>query len=138
MFIYMVVAFLGAFIISNIMMMVVMERRKEIGILKSMGMTRREILFLFLSEGALLGFTGSACGTLLGWILVLVLGHIGIDLTRMLESMKMPIDNIIYPHVELVNVVGSLFLGTIIAALVSLLPSRKAASMNAIEAIRSV
>ena len=41
--IYVIIALLGAFIISNIMMMVVLERRKEIGILMSMGLTRREV-----------------------------------------------------------------------------------------------
>jgi len=43
--IFVIIALLGAFIISNIMMMVVMERRKEIGILKSMGVTKFEVLF---------------------------------------------------------------------------------------------
>ena len=57
-----VVAFLGAFIIANIVMMVVLERKREIGILKSMGMERPRILWLFLVEGVLLGAIGSAAG----------------------------------------------------------------------------
>jgi putative ABC transport system permease protein len=46
-----VITFLGAFIISNIMMMVVLERKREIGILKALGLNRRETLGLFLTEG---------------------------------------------------------------------------------------
>lgn len=137
-FIYLVVAFLGAFIICNIMMMVVMERRKEIGILKSMGMTRREVLFLFLTEGVLLGLAGSVLGTSVGWIIITVLGNIGVDITSMMQSMKMPIDNIIYPHISAPAIVGSILLGTLVAAIVSLLPSRQASSMNAVDAIKSV
>ncbi len=60
--IYVIIALLGAFIISNIMMMAVLERRKEIGILKSMGFTRREVLIMFLAEGMMLGFVGSLAG----------------------------------------------------------------------------
>jgi putative ABC transport system permease protein len=61
-FIYFLVAFLGAFIITNIMMMVVLERRKEIGIIKSMGVSRFEVMMLFLFEGTFLGLIGSLVG----------------------------------------------------------------------------
>jgi putative ABC transport system permease protein len=135
---YIVIAFLGAFIIGNIMMMVVMERRKEIGILKSMGMSRNEILFLFLTEGVILGFIGSCIGIALGGIIITVLGISGVDITFMMQAMKIPVDNVIYPQLELSAVLSTLLLGTCVAAIVSLLPSRKAATMNAIEAIKSV
>jgi putative ABC transport system permease protein len=137
-FIYLVVAFLGAFIISNIMMMVVMERRKEIGILKSMGMTKREILVLFLTEGMILGLTGSIIGTAAGWILVSIFGHTGVDIASIMQSMKFPIDNIIHPAIGIAGIIGSLILGTLVASLVSLLPARQAATMNAVDAIKSI
>lgn len=137
-FIYLVVAFLGAFIISNIMMMVVMERRREIGILKSMGMTRREIMFLFLFEGMILGLAGSFIGIGAGVVVITVFGHTGIDISSIMQAMKLPIDNIIYPGVSAGAVGGTLLLGTLISALVSLLPSRRAAAMNVVEAIKSV
>lgn len=137
-FIYLIVAFLGAFIISNIMMMVVMERRREIGILKSMGMTRREILYLFLFEGMIMGFAGSLIGIGTGMIIIIIFGHTGIDISSMMQAMKLPIDNIIYPEVSAGAVFGTLLLGTVISALVSLLPSRRAAAMNVVEAIKSV
>lgn len=136
--IYLVVAFLGAFIISNIMMMVVLERRKEIGILKSMGMTKREILSLFFCEGVILGSIGSVIGTVTGWSIVALMGHTGIDITSMMQSTKIPIDNVIYPHIGIAGVLGSLLLGTFVSALVSLLPSRQAAAMDVVEAIKSV
>lgn len=137
-FIYLIVAFLGAFIISNIMMMVVMERRREIGILKSMGMKKNEILYLFLFEGMILGLAGSVFGIGIGTIIIAILGHIGIDISSIMQAMKLPIDNIIYPGVSIGAVLGTLLLGTIISALVSLLPSRRAAAMNVVEAIKSV
>jgi putative ABC transport system permease protein len=137
-FIYLVVAFLGAFIISNIMMMVVMERRREIGILKSMGMTRREILYLFLFEGMILGLEGSLIGIATGAVIITILGHTGIDISPMMQAMKLPIDNIIYPGVSIGAVIGTLLLGTVISAFVSILPSRRASVMKVVEAIKSV
>lgn len=136
--IYLVVAFLGAFIISNIMMMVVLERRKEIGILKSMGMTKREILSLFLCEGVIMGFIGSLFGTVIGWAIVTLLGHTGIDISSMMQSTRIPIDNVIFPHIGITGILSSLVLGTFVSALVSLLPSRQAAAMDVVEAIKSI
>ena len=76
--IYVIIAFLGAFVIANVMMMVVLERKKEIGLLKSMGMPKREILYLFLVEGSLLGAIGSAAGILIGLGLCLLFSKVGI------------------------------------------------------------
>ena len=74
-----VITFLGAFIISNIMMMVVLERKREIGILKALGLDRREILRLFLAEGAFMGLIGSGAGALLGLLLCWIFSMYDID-----------------------------------------------------------
>lgn len=137
MYIYVVVAFLGAFIITNIMMMVVLERRKEIGILKSMGMPKRDILGLFLMEGTLLGMAGSAVGVILGLGLNAVLGRVGMDFSASLAGFEWPMDNVVYPSVNPAMGLAFFALGSIVAATVSLLPSRSAAKMNPIDAIRS-
>ena len=135
---YGVIALLGAFIISNIMMMVVLERRKEIGILKSMGMKRREILALFLTEGVMMGVIGSLCGIILGTVVNAILSIVGIDFSKMMSGLTLPMDNVIYPHPNLFSAVQMFLIGTLVAALVALLPSRQAAKMNAVDAIKSV
>lgn len=56
----------AAFNITSTLIMMVMEKTKEIGILKSMGATKRSIWYIFTFEGALIGVIGSALGTLLG------------------------------------------------------------------------
>ncbi len=137
-YIYMVVAFLGAFIITNIMMMVVLERRKEIGILKSMGMPRGDILKLFLAEGTLLGMAGSAAGVILGLGMNFALSKVGMDFSRSMAGFEWPMDNVVYPSVNPAMGLAFFALGSIVAAAVSLLPSRSAARMNPIDAIRSV
>lgn len=56
----------GAFGIANIMLVSVTERTKEIGIMKSMGATNREIIGLFLAESVLLGSAGALIGIPVG------------------------------------------------------------------------
>ncbi len=135
-YLYVVVAFLGAFIITNIMMMVVLERRKEIGILKSMGMPRGDILKLFLAEGTLLGMAGSAAGVVLGLAMNFALSRVGMDFSRSMTGFDWPMDTIVYPTVNPAMGLAFFVLGTLVAALVSLLPSLSAARMNPIDAIR--
>lgn len=135
--IYVIIALLGAFVIANVMMMVVLERRKEIGILKSLGMPRGEVLRLFLVEGSLLGLLGSAAGVALGLVLCAVFAVVGMDFTSAMAGFSWPMDNVIYTTVPLLDAVGLFALGVAVAAAVAYLPSRRAATMDPIEAIRS-
>lgn len=134
---YVIVAFLGAFIITNIMMMVVLERKKEIGLLKSMGMPNREVLALFLAEGTLMGLVGSAVGSALGLAMNVVMGKVGLDLTSAMSSFSWPMDNVVYFTVSLPWTVAIFLIGVAVSMAVAYLPSRSAARMNPIDAIRS-
>ncbi|ABE51100.1 ABC transporter permease [Methanococcoides burtonii] len=58
----------GSIGITNIMLVTVTERTKEIGILKSLGFTYRDILTLFVVEAAIIGFLGGIFGVILGFI----------------------------------------------------------------------
>ena len=136
--VFVVVAFLGAFIIANVMTMVVLERKREIGILKSMGMSRDRILALFLMEGSLLGLGGSAAGALLGWGVNAVFARIGFDMTQAMAGLSWPLDNVIYPSANLASPLFGILLGTAVAACVAYFPSKKAARLAPIDAIRSV
>ncbi len=134
---YLVVAFLGAFIITNVMMMVVLERRKEIGILKSMGMPSREVLWLFLAEGSALGALGSAIGVGLGLAFNLVFSRVGFDFTQAMAGFDWPMDNIVYTTADPLAALAVFALGVAVSAIVSVLPARGAARMNPIDSIRS-
>ena len=136
--IFVVVSFLGAFIISNILMMVVLERRREIGILKSMGLKRREILVLFVSEGALMGAMGSAIGAVVGLGICGIFSVYGFDFSASMGSINFPIDPILYTQVKPLAALTMFAIGLGVSIAVSILPSRKAATMNAVDAIKSV
>lgn len=137
-YIFVVVAVLGAFIITNILMMVVLERKKEIGILKAMGLRRRDVLGMFLAEGALMGAIGSGIGAVLGLVLCYVMSIYGLDFSAAMGSLNMPIDPIFYTRFELMNGLNMFLLGFFVSILMSISPSRRAATMNAVDAIKSV
>ncbi|HCM26710.1 MAG TPA: hypothetical protein DIC34_09235 [Treponema sp.] len=136
--IFVVIAFLGAFIVSNIMMMVVLERRKEIGILKALGLRRRWILALFVSEGAALGALGSAAGALVGHGLCVWFSIHGIDFSSAFGSINFPVDPVYYTSADPLSALKMFAIGLAVATVVSIPPSRRGATMNAVDAIKSV
>ena len=59
----------AAFNIVTTLIMLVIEKRKDIAILKSMGANRKQVMKIFMFQGTLLGFVGTIAGTLLGFAL---------------------------------------------------------------------
>jgi putative ABC transport system permease protein len=137
-YVFFVVAFLGAFIITNILMMVVLERRREIGILKAMGLKRREVLRLFLAEGAVMGGIGSGIGAALGLGLCYLFSVYGIDFSDAMGSLSFPIDPIFYARFNPLDGLKMFAIGLIVSMLMSISPSWRAGRMNAVDAIKSV
>jgi putative ABC transport system permease protein len=136
-FIFMLIAFLGAIIIGNIMMMVILERRHEIGILRAMGFNRRETLLLFLMEGGMLGAIGSAAGGSLGFLLTVWLHSHGVDFSDMATMRGFPMDSTIYFKADPLAVLRAVALGTGVATLMSALPSWRATRLNIVDAIKA-
>ena len=136
--VFLIVALLGCFIIANVMTMVILERKREIGILMSMGMPRRNILNLFLAEGTMLGLAGSIAGTGLGAGMILLLARKGFDMTSAMAGFSWPLDNVIYPSVTPGTLILGIAMGTAVSAAISYLPSRRAAAMAPVDAIKAV
>ncbi|MFO0846386.1 MAG: ABC transporter permease, partial [Gemmataceae bacterium] len=124
----------GLFLVYNALSVSVAERRHDIGILRSVGATRRQIAGLFLAESFAMGLCGSALGLPLGW--ALAKAAIG-PLANTTSELMVPIDN---PHVELpawlmaVAVVS----GTLVAVFAALVPALQAAGEEPADAVRRV
>ncbi|UZE92723.1 MAG: ABC transporter permease [Methanosarcinales archaeon] len=116
----------GCIGIMNTMLMSVMERTHEIGIMKAIGATNRNIMFLFLMEAGMISLIGGILGCILGTIVAKAIGTIA----SAYIGMDMPA--IVTPTVA----VGSILIAVLVGAISGLYPARKAAKMSPIEAVR--
>lgn len=77
-------ALLGGLILAGITLGAGINLRAgEIGVMKAIGWQARDVVRLFTTEGVLLSLLGAALGVLLGWLAVLILGQIPVDLTAL-------------------------------------------------------
>ncbi len=127
---------LASTVIINTTMMVIFERTREIGTIGAMGMKGGEIVKLFFLEAAMIGVMGSFVGTIVGTIFAWILSKTGINLAAAMEGVNMEISGVMYTKLNLRSTVLVFFFGSIIAALASLLPSRRAAKIEPAEALR--
>ncbi len=124
--------------IVNTMLMVVLERIKEIGMLMAIGMSKLRVFMMLMLETILLTLTGAMIGIGLGFLTALALKKNGINLSRYAEGLEdFGYDSIIYPVIEteIVSVIIVLVIFTGILA--SIYPARKALKYNPAEAIRT-
>ena len=111
--------------ILNVMLMSVTERTKEIGIIRSLGAKRGEVMKIFLSEALILGFLGSA----IGGVLSLAGGYLALNV--MLQSSKY-----LFAASTLIYILYGVTFGIGVSLLSGIYPAWKAAMMNPIEALR--
>ena len=126
-----VVALLAATIgIVNTLLMSVLERTQEIGLLKALGMRRSGITFIYLTEAASIGFWGGLLGVLLAKVVGLVANPI---LNKTLFKGIGSSNILTYPiSYMLAIIVGAMIIGL----LAGTLPAIRAGKLDAIEALR--
>jgi ABC-type lipoprotein release transport system permease subunit len=136
-FVILLIASIG---ILNLMLMAVFERTREMGVLAALGMKGREVMALFLCEGALIGAVGAAVGCTLGWALLLYLGNVGLDFTQggNMGEITALMGERIYPSYTLTELIGRGITVSIIAALASLYPAWQAARQEPAQALHHV
>lgn len=117
--------------IVNVMLMSVLERVREIGTMLAVGTRRRQVVSLFLLEGAVLGLVGGLLGALVGWGVTLWLGHRGI----VLPAPGAQADSIIRPFVSVLYLVRAVGMATAGASLAALWPAYRAAQLRPVEAL---
>jgi ABC-type lipoprotein release transport system permease subunit len=117
--------------IVNTMVMSVSERRREIGIFRSLGAEDGDIRSLFLVESAAIGAIGSALGVLLGWTVARIGSAIAQELMRRQDVP--PMDLFATPPWLVGLAIG---FGTLIAVLAGWLPAARAARIDPVRALR--
>ena len=117
--------------IMNIMIVSLIERTREIGILKALGMKSRTVLTIFLGESVIIGLMGAVIGIVLGWILANITARVlgsgvfggtgGFNITPLLT-----------PEV----LVGALAFGVGVSVIFALHPAWRASKLEPVEALR--
>jgi len=111
--------------ILNIMMMSVTERIKEIGIMRSIGAQRKEVMSMFIYEALILGVVGS----LIGGIMSLLGGYA-------ISSVMLQTTKYLFVPSSLIHIVYGMSFGIVISLIVGIYPAWRAANLNPIDALR--
>jgi lipoprotein-releasing system permease protein len=113
--------------IASVLVVSVVQKQREIGILRAMGATRAQVLRVFLVQGAVVGALGSALGVSLAWVMVFLF-------TRFVRgSDGLPLFNISLPASLALQVA---LVATVCGVLAAIAPARRAAAMDPAQAIR--
>jgi putative ABC transport system permease protein len=109
----------GGIVIMNIMLATVTERTHEIGIRKSVGARRQDILWQFVIEAATLAFTGGAAGVLLAYLISWLVAQV------------------FTASVPLAAVIVGITLSTLVGLFFGIYPAMRAAALDPIQALRA-
>jgi len=118
--------------ISNTMLMVILERTNELGMMSSLGMSKKRIRTTFLIEAAGIGLIGSLLGVLLGIVADFFLIYIGIDYSSMMRDLNMGyrIQAVFRGVWNPGTMAASFIAGIFIAAIVAIVPVERALKMD--------
>ena len=123
--------------IVNTMLMAVMERVKEIGMLMAVGMSKFRVFWMLMLETVLLTLTGGFFGILLGLAVTIATMRSGIDLSFYAEGLEdMGYSSLVFPVVEFEMVSVIVILVLLTGLIASIYPARKALKYKPAEAIR--
>jgi putative ABC transport system permease protein len=138
--ILLIIMVISALVILNTMLMAVVERTHEIGVIKSMGMRNGGVVALILVEATYIGLLGVFIGGLIGSGLSLLAQNTGLNFTRMMEKMEFEIaffSPIIYPKFTLGILLGAAVFCLATTLFAAIYPARKASRMEPVEALRT-
>jgi putative ABC transport system permease protein len=124
---------IGGVGLANIMLVSVTQRTREIGVLKSLGATRRAILFQFLAEALAIVTLGAVLGVLAGFVVTMTLGSLPL-LGPMFKTKGSQGD--IQLHISQFAVLTSTVMLQAVGLIAGLLPAVKASRLDPIEALR--
>lgn len=124
--------------VANPVLVAVLERTREFGIMLAVGMSEAKLLALVFVESVLLGLAGIVAGNAVGLAVTLYFGRAGIDLGAFEAGLRvMPgLSNVIYPAPRMDRSLMLSALVFAIAGLTAIYPAAKAARLKPVEAIR--
>jgi putative ABC transport system permease protein len=136
---FLVVCIAMGFGIVNTLLMAIMERIREFGIMMSLGVRPQKIFRLVVTESVLLCLSGLVLGNLLSCLLVVYVGKEGFNLSIFSKSLEsFGIGHIIYPHLTISMLLIGAATVLVMGILASLYPGYKASRLRPVEALRYI
>jgi ABC-type lipoprotein release transport system permease subunit len=127
-----------AFGIINTMLMVVLERTKELGMLTAIGMNKRKVFSMIMLESVFLSVIGGVVGMIVGWLTVLLSAKQGINFSQYAEGMEaLGYSAHIFPEISVSFFILITIMIVITGVVSSIYPARKALKLDPAEAIRT-
>ena len=126
-----IICFVAGLGVLNMMMVAVLERRREMGVLMALGMPRTGLLASFFSEAAFYGLAGGVAGVVLGSPLALYLDRVGIDFKAdEVQGLPFAVGSTIHGHFGPGSILTGLAVGVLLAVLGAVFPVLKTFSMG--------
>ncbi len=135
----MVIIYLAlAFGIINTMMMAVLERMKELGMLMAIGMRKRWVFLMIMLETIFLTFIGAIIGMVAGYLLIVWTGRTGLNFSSVAEGYEaIGWASVVYPSITFHFFIQIVVLVVIVAILSSIMPARKVLKIPVIEILKT-
>jgi len=133
---YLLLLFLAMLAIFNTQVLSIWRRRKEMGTLMALGMTRTQVIRLFTMEGAFHGLLAALAAAVYGIPLLAIVANRGVALPAATDSFGFAIGERLFPVYSPALVVGTTVLVCIVTTIVSFIPTRKIAHLKPTDALR--
>lgn len=125
--------------IVNTMLMSVLERTRELGMLRAVGMHKSSVFYMILLETIFLSLVGGPAGLLLGFLTNTWFGVRGMDLSAYAKSLEqLGFDAVFYPELDPVQYPILMVVVMVTALLGAIYPAIKAIKLNPVESIRKI
>ncbi len=132
-FVLMLMIVIASFNITSLLFMKVREKVKDVAILRTFGLRKRQVVFIFLLQGLMLGISG----TIVGFLLSLLGGY----LINEYRLIRVPADVYLMDHVpvyfEITDILFTLLGALILSLLASLLPAYRAGKESIVRVLRN-
>lgn len=126
-----------AFGIVNTMLMSVLERTRELGMLSAIGMNRRRVFTMIMLESIFLSIVGGFAGMAVSAVVIAITGHTGINLVKYAEGMEaFGYSAHLYPTIGADFFIMLTVMIVITGILSAIYPARKALQLNPVEALK--
>jgi len=125
------------FVIVNTMLMVILERTRELGMIMAIGMNKKKTFVMIFYETSFLGFLGAVLGIAVSALFVWYYGSEGMDISIFSEGFQsFGYSTVIHPVLEISDYIEVIFMVFLTGLIASVFPTFRALKMKPVEAIR--